>query len=98
MKEFLLKLLMEYRYVVALVIFALTIGFIGEHCIVNRIAQKQTIAELNNKIDEQVKKFNKDKEKLNKLRNDPETVKQVAHEMYYMKTADEDVFVIEDED
>lgn len=74
------------------------IGFVGEHSLVDRIAQKNKIAQLEREIDIQIEQFQSDKEKLNKLKNDPEAVKQVAHEMYYMKTADEDVFVIEDEE
>ncbi len=74
------------------------IGFVGEHSLVNRVAQKTKIAQLEKEINNQNEQFQRDREKLNRLKNDPEAVKQVAHEMYYMRTADEDVFVIEDEE
>lgn len=98
MKYYIWHLLLEYKYVIALTIFAIMIGFVGEYSIVNRLKQKETIAQLEQDIQSQIEKFNKDKEKLNKLQNDPDAVKQVAHEMYYMKSANEDVFVIEDEE
>ena len=91
-------IILEYKYIIALVIFVFLIGFVGEHSLVNRVAQKNRIAQLEQDINLQKEQFQKDKETLNRLKNDPEAVKQVAHEMYYMKTADEDVFVIEDEE
>lgn len=53
--------------------------------------------QLEHDINVQIEQFNKDKETLNRLKNDPEAVVQIAHERYYMKQAGEDVFVIEDE-
>ncbi|MBQ0142923.1 MAG: septum formation initiator family protein [Prevotellaceae bacterium] len=88
---------MSYKYILALMIFVLAIGFIGEHSLVNRIAQKNKIMQLEHDINVQIEQFNKDKETLNRLKNDPEAVVQIAHERYYMKQAGEDVFVIEDE-
>ena len=35
---------------------------------------------------------------LKSLKSDPEALKKVARERYYMKTDDEDIFVIEDDE
>ena len=49
------------------------------------------------KIKEQRQKFNKDNKELERLKKDPEAVRKVAREKYFMKTSNEDVFIIEDE-
>ncbi len=84
------------KYVLALAIFVVSIGFVGEHSISERIKRKQEIAELQTKIAEQQRKFREDKEVLERLKNDPDEVRRVAREKYYMKRESEDVFIIED--
>ncbi len=88
--------LLKYKYVISITTFVVFIGFIGDHCIVERLIQKDEIADLQNEINSQIKTYNNDKTELEKIRNNPETVKRVAHERYYMKSEDEDIFVIED--
>ena len=43
------------------------------------------------------KKFDNDKKTLEKLKRNPEEIVKVARERYYMKTPDEDIFIIEDD-
>ncbi|MBR2191972.1 MAG: septum formation initiator family protein [Bacteroidaceae bacterium] len=85
------------KYILALGIFIALIGFIGEHCLRERYKRKVEIAELESKINEQKQKFEEDNKKLERLKKDPEAVRRVAREQYFMKTDDEDVFIIEDE-
>lgn len=89
-------LFLKYRYIFVTVIFLLIISFVGDHSLVNRVKQKQEIASLKEQIQGQVDQYNADKQQLEKLKTDPEAVKRIAHEKYYMKTDDEDIFVIED--
>ena len=91
-KHFFLK----YRFILVTVIFLLLISFVGDHSLVNRVKQKQEIARLKEQIQEQVDQYAKDKDMLEKLKTDPEAVKRIAHEKYYMKTDNEDIFVIQD--
>ena len=44
-----------------------------------------------------IDKIEKDKATLERLMNDPDAVVEVARERYYMKTEDEDIFIIEEE-
>ncbi len=90
--------LFKLKYVVAFAIFAIAITFFGESSLINRIAQQKEIEKLSSEIEEQQLKFDSEKEMLNNLKTDPEALKKVARERYYMKTDDEDIFVIEDED
>lgn len=85
------------KYAVALLIFAISIGVVGENCALRRIERKKEISDLQQKIAEQQLKFAEDKEALERLKTDPEEVRRVAREHYFMKTENEDVFIIEDE-
>ncbi len=88
--------ILKYKYVISITIFAILIGFVGEHSLIKRYAQKQEISQLNNEINKKRATYNNDKQKLDRIKNNPEAVKRVAHEKYYMKTEDEDIFVVKD--
>ena len=88
----------KLKYVVALAIFVGTIGFVGESSIVNRISQQREISRLKGEINEYNRKFNQDKKTLDALKNDPEALKEVARSRYFMKTDNEDIFIVEDEE
>ena len=87
---------MKYKYLISIIVFAVLIGFVGDHCLMKRFAQKQEIAELKSEIAEQKNTYKRDKIELERIQNNPEAVKRVAHEKYYMKTEDEDIFVIDE--
>lgn len=98
MKSNLKYWLFKLKYVVALAIFVVMIGFVGESSIVNRISQNQEISRLKSEIDEYNRRFEQDKKTLEALKHDPEAVKEVARSRYFMKTDNEDIFIVEDED
>jgi cell division protein FtsB len=98
MKRSIKYFLFKLKYVFAFLLFAVAITFFGESSLINRYAQQQEINKLKSEIDTYQRKFNQDKAMLNSLKTDPEALKQIARERYYMKTPDEDIFVIEDED
>lgn len=94
LKTFLLKA----KYPLALIVFGVFIGFIGESSLVNRCSHKAEISRLETEIEELETKFEADKETLRRLENEPEAIKEIAREKYYMKTAEEDVYIIADEE
>lgn len=96
-KRMLLHYVLEFKYVIALMVFVAAIGFIGEGSIVRRISQQEEIARLRQEILEQQEQYEIDRENLAKLKDDPETVRRIARERYFMKKASEDVYIIEDE-
>lgn len=98
MKHNVVHWIFKLKYVVALCVFAGVIGFVGESSIVNRISQQQEISRLKGEIADYNRKFEQDKQKLDGLKYDHEAVKEVARERYYMKTADEDIFIVEDDE
>lgn len=88
--------LFKSKYLVAFAIFLIVIFFVGESSLINRIEQKREITKLKEEIDEYNRKFANDKKVLDALKHDDNAVKDVARSRYYMRTDDEDIFIIED--
>ena len=76
----------KLKYVIALLVFIVAIGFVGESSVVNRIGQQREISRLKGEIDEYNRKFEKDRQTLHALKNDVEAIKEVARSRYFMKT------------
>ena len=98
MKSSIKHWIFKLKYVVALAVFAVFLGFVGESSLVNRFAQQREISRLKEEIDEYNRKFAQDKKTLDALKHDPETVKEVARSRYFMKTDNEDIFIVEDDE
>lgn len=90
------KFLLKCKYPLALLVFGVFIGFVGESCLLNRCSHKAEISRLEGEIEEMEKKFEEEKEILRRLEDEPEAIKEIAREKYYMKTAEEDVYIIKD--
>ncbi len=52
----------KLKYVIALLVFIVAIGFVGESSVVNRIGQQREISRLKGEIDEYNRKFEKDRQ------------------------------------
>lgn len=85
------------KYMIAAGLFVLMTGFVGEHCIKQRIERKREIATLRQTISQLQERFAEDKAKLDLLKSDVNEIRRVAREHYYMRTEGEDVFIIMDE-
>lgn len=92
-----LKWLFKLKFAIAFIAFITIISFIGEDCLVNRWVKMQEIGRLKGEIDDYTRRFEQDKQTLNSLKNDEDAIKEIARERYYMKTENEDIFIIEDE-
>lgn len=93
-----LKWFFNLKFWIALVAFGGILCFVGEGNLINRMEQWQEIGRLRSEIDEYNRRFEQDKQTLEALKNDEEAIKEVARERYYMKTENEDIFIIEDEE
>lgn len=94
MNHTLFRALARLKYVIAIAVFVVTTGFLGENCVVERMKHKQEIEALEQDIAAKRKKFDEDHKRLEEIKNSPEAVRRLAREKYYMKEADEDVFII----
>ncbi len=89
--------LFRSKWTIASVLFLALIGFGGDGCLLERYYHWKEISRLTEELEFYKKKFDNDKKTLEKLKRNPEEIVKVARERYYMKTPDEDIFIIEDD-
>lgn len=98
MKHSIKHYLFKLKWIVAIGVFVVFTGFVGEHCWVKRMIQKQEIADLKGEIDEYNRKFEADKKLLERIRNDADVMADVARQRYLMKKPNEDIYIFEAEE
>lgn len=86
--------MLKYKILVIILLAAIYIGFLDENSVYHTRRKREHIAELKREIADYNRRFQQATDMLNSLNNDPHRLEQVAREKYYMKRADEDVFVI----
>ena len=86
--------LCRFKYWVIFGFAVLIIGFVDENSILNRSQRWQTIAELRREISDYESRFEAASRMIESLDKEPGKLEQLAREKYFMKRAEEDVFVI----
>lgn len=84
------------KWYVATALFVLIITFGGEARLIDRFQQWQEISRLKEEIRKYNETFESDKATLERLKTDPDAIVEVARERYYMKTEDEDIYILEE--
>ena len=85
------------KYAVVLVAGVAFVGFIDKNSAWSHLRNVQRISELQAEIKSYRSQYERDKQQLHKLETDPKAIEKIARERYFMKKADEDVFVISPE-
>ncbi len=86
------------KYVLVCVAGVLIVGFLDEDSVLSHINNKRHISELKEEI-EHYEKINQDnKERIRQLEKDPKAIEKIARERYFMKTDDEEIFVLSDDE
>ena len=85
------------KYVVACVLGVLIVGFLDENSVWAHVRNTQRIAELQAEIDVYEAAYQRDQKQLRDLQHNPKAIEKIARERYFMKMADEDVFVLSDD-
>ena len=93
----LLKYLSKFKYVIVIIIGTLLITVIGENSMLQRYRYARQISDLENEIEKQEARFVHDSLRLTELERNPEAIRKIARERYFMKAADEDIYVFSDE-
>ena len=97
--ERLLGVLEHYKYLIVVALGIALVGFLSENSIMNLIELDMQKAELEREIEKYDKEDADAKKQIDELKHNPNAVEKVARERYFMKKADEDVFVLStDED
>lgn len=82
------------KYVVVLVGGIVLVGFWGENSVWSHLRNQERIRELQGEIDQLMEEHEKNMKTLERLKTDPMAVEEIARERYFMKRADEDIFVL----
>lgn len=86
------------KYLIVLVLGIVVIGFVGSNSSVRaHLGYKQRISELKEEIDYYEGIYMRDQERIHQLETNPKAMERIARERYFMKHADEDIFVLSDD-
>ena len=85
------------KYVIVLALGIIIVGFIGDNSLVAHLRNKQHINELKAEINYNIAVTKHNQEQVHLLQTDPKTVERVGRMRYFMKRADEDVFILSDD-
>ena len=96
-----LKLIMalvgHYKYAIVIIAGIILVGFVDENSFMHRVQLEMQISDLRQQIDKYNAQNEHDAKKLKELRQNPKAIEKVARERYFMKTDDEDIFVLSDD-
>ena len=85
------------KYAVVAVVAIVLIGFVDENSVWNHFRNKQRVSELTEEIEAYSNLNKRNIEQLRMLESDPKAMEKIARERYFMKTSDEDIFVLDDD-
>ncbi|MCI7309241.1 MAG: septum formation initiator family protein [Prevotella sp.] len=88
----------QNRYLIVIVLSVINIGFVGESNLRKRFEYGLRTSELQEQIDKYKARNEHDSKYLRDLKRDPKTIERIARERYFMKTDDEDIFVLSDDE
>lgn len=86
------------KYILALCVAVVIIGLGGGNSLLAHYGYLGRINELQAEIDGYDSEYRRDQAQIHELVNHPESMERIAREHYFMKTADEDIFVLSDDD
>lgn len=81
------------KYALVIMAGVVLVGFVGENSILSHMQNKVRISELDAEIAKYRKLYEIDRQKMDRLDRDPKAIEEIARERYFMKHADEDIFV-----
>ncbi len=98
-KNFFRSLSMHWyvKYIVVCVLGVLVVGFLDENSVWAHMQHKRHIAELEDEIVVYQSEFERNRDEIHQLQHNPKAIERIARERYFMKMADEDVFVLSDD-
>ncbi len=89
-----LSVLGRYKILLTIVLGVLFVGVVSDVSLIKLIKLDSTKSNLEAEVEYYRRQASQAKKELESLGNSPEAVEKVARERYYMKHADEDIFVL----
>ena len=91
------NLLGHYTYLIVIVLGTIMVGVVGNNSFRKRIQYELQLGDLKDEIERYNAQSEHDTKKLQELTRNPKAIEKVARERYFMKTDDEDIFVLSDD-
>ena len=85
------------KYGVVFVIGVILIGFVGSNSIWGHFRNKMRISELKDEIEYYEGEYRRDQTQIHQLQSNIKAMEKVARERFFMKTDEEDIFVLNDD-
>ena len=85
------------KYAVVCVAAVLIVGFLDENSLWNHLKNRERIEELTEEKARFNAAYERDKATIRELDRNPKAMEKIARERYFMKTDDEDIFVLREE-
>jgi cell division protein DivIC len=86
------------KYLVVTILGIVIVGFADDNSIWNHYRNKRKIADLQSEIKKYRSQYEHDQARLKSLESNPKAIEKIARENYFMKTDDEDIFVLSDDE
>ena len=87
----------RHKYILTVLIILLIVGVVDEDSFLNRHPRRVRIETLQQEIANYKRQYTEADNKIHDLESNPKAVEKIARERYHMKRADEDVFVLVNE-
>ena len=92
-----IDLVSHYKYAITIVAGIAIVGFIDENSFVHRIQLDKQISDLESEIEKYNARNEADLKQIKALRHGTAGFEKIARERYFMKTDDEDIYVLSDD-
>lgn len=86
------------KYVVVIVVGVAIVGFLDDNSIWAHMRNVRQINELQQEVDKYTSRYERDQARIRQLNTNPKAIEKIARERYFMKTDDEDIFVLSDDE
>lgn len=86
------------KYIVVLLFGIVVIGFIGSNSVWSHFKNKIMISDLKDEIEHYEGEYQRDQTQIHQLQSNPKAMERIARERYFMKHADEDIFVLSEDE
>jgi len=91
-------IVIQNRFWLTILIFIVWVGLFDDNNLIDRISSLKKLNQLNEDKVYLLNKISEDKQNLENLKNNEQTIEKFAREQYFMKRDNEDVFIIVEEE
>ena len=86
------------KYIVVTILAVVLIGFVDDNSVWHHIRNKQYIGELEDEIKKYEELNQSNQDQIRELDSNPKAIEKIARERYFMKTDEEDIFVLSEDE